>query len=89
MTENWYPLNEDTYCDLVCLDSESTKAIFNWLRKKGLDSQEIVINAIGCFAMLTMLTDEEKTQISPVIQKLGDRLQEEIDKIIKEENDDR
>ena len=89
MTENWYPLNEDTYRDLVCLDSESTKAIFNWLRKKGLDSQEIVINAIGCFAMLTILTDEEKAQISPVIQKLGDRLQEEIDKIIEEENDDR
>jgi hypothetical protein len=74
MNDNYYSLNEDTYADLVCLDSEETKAIFKWLRKKGLDSQEIVTNAIGCFAMMTLLTDEEKTQISDVMGKLGNRL---------------
>lgn len=79
-----YLLNEDIYADLVCLDSEEIKAIFNWLRKKGLDSQEIVSNAIGSFAMLTLLTDEEKAQISDVMQKLGDRLRKAIDEMTEE-----
>lgn len=86
-SNEYYSLNEDTYADLVCLDSEETKAIFNWLRKKGLDSQDIVTIAIGCFAMMTLLTDEEKTQIQDVMGKLGDRLEKAIDEMTEGEND--
>ena len=86
-SNEWYPLNEDIYADLVCLDSENTKAIFNWLRKKGLDSQEIVTNSIGCFAMMTLLTDEEKAQISDVIGKLGGRLEKAIEEMTEEKNE--
>ena len=80
-SNEYYPLNEDTYADLVCLDCEEIKAIFNWLRKKGLDSHEIVYNAIPSFAMLTLLTDEEKAKISDVMQKLGNRLQKAVDEM--------
>lgn len=86
-SNEYYSLNEDTYADIVCLDSEETKAIFKWLRKKGLDSQEIVTNAIGCFAMMTLLTDEEKAQISDVMGKLGDRLKKAIDEMTEKKND--
>lgn len=83
----WYPFNEETYADIVCLDCEETKAIFKWLRKKGLDSQEIVTTAIGCFAMMTLLTDEDKAQFSDLMGKLGDRLREAIDEMTEGEND--
>lgn len=86
-SNEYYPLNEDTYADLVCLDREDVRAIFNWLREKGLDSQGIVTNSIPCFAMMTLLTDEEKTQISDVMQKLGDRLRKAIAEMAEGEND--
>lgn len=83
-SNEWYPINEDAYADLVCLDSEETKAIFNWLRKKGLDSQEIVTNAIAGFAMLLLLTDDEKAQVSHVMGRLGGRLEKAIDEMTEE-----
>lgn len=86
-SDEYYSLNEDTYADLVCLDREDVRAIFNWLRKKGLDSQEIVATSIPCFAMMTLLTDEEKKQISDVMQNLGDRLIKAIDEMTEGEND--
>ena len=86
-SNEWYPLNEDTYVDLVCLDREDVRAIFNWLRKKGLDSHDIVAESIGSFAMLTLLTDEDKVQIGPVMQKLGDKLRKAIDEMTEGEND--
>lgn len=86
-SNEYYSLNEDTYADLVCLDREDVRAIFNWLREKGLDSQGIVTNSITCFAMITLLTDEEKAQISDVMGNLGDRLKKAIDEMTENKND--
>lgn len=75
-----YPLNEDIYADLVCIDNKELKIVFNWLRKKGLDSHQIVTEAIGSLAMLALLTEEEKAKISDVMKELDKRLAEAIEK---------
>lgn len=80
MNDNYYPLNEDIYVDLVCLDDDNTKKIINWLRAKGCDSHEIIINAVHSFGCLTMLTDEEKKQIGEVLLKAGERFIKEVEK---------
>lgn len=80
-----YPLNEDIYADLVCIDNEELKIVLNWLRKKGFDSHQIVTEAIGYFAMLTLLTDEEKAKISDIVKELDERLAKAIEKERKNE----
>lgn len=86
-SNEWYPLNEDIYASLVCLDKEEARVILNYLRKKGSDSREIVTESIATYAMLTLLTDEDRIQMAPIMQKVAAKLQEEIDKMVEGENE--
>lgn len=77
-SNRFYPLNEDTYVDLVCLDDQDIKDVFNWLKSKGNDSKEIIASALISLASLTLLTDDERNMISDVLNKLGARVEKEI-----------
>lgn len=79
-SNRFYSLNEDTYVDLVCLDRQDVKDLFNWLKSKGNDSKEIIASALISLASLTLLTDDERNTISDVLNlnKLGARVEKEI-----------
>lgn len=77
-SNRYYSLNEDIYVDLVCLDNQDIKDVFNWLKSKGHDSEEIIVSALISLASLTLLTDDERNTISDVLNKLGARVEKEI-----------